>query len=56
MLWTYTKTSIPLPGSLKKDSDTILSASADHLELLSALSGEVRLFSRVATAAAQSGG
>lgn len=53
--WTYTKTSIPLPESLMKDSDTILSASADHLELQSALSGEVRLFSRVAAAAAAGG-
>ncbi|MCC6075803.1 DUF4124 domain-containing protein [Pseudomonas sp. GCM10022188] len=56
LLWTYTQTSIPLPDSLKKDSDTILSASAEHLELQSALSGEVRLFSRVAPAAAKRDG
>lgn len=55
LLWNYTKTSIPLPDSLKQDSDTILSASADHLELLSALSGEVRLFSRVDPPAAPRG-
>lgn len=55
LLWNYTRTSIPLPDSLKQDSDTILSSSADHLELQSALSGEVRLFSRVEPPAAPRG-
>lgn len=50
LLWTYTESSIPLPESLRTDSDTILAVSAEHLELLSSRSGEVRVFSRQAAA------
>lgn len=44
--WTYTESSMPLPDAARKDSDRLLSLTAERMEVLSALSGERRVFTR----------
>lgn len=47
LVWTYTKSSIPLPESARVDTDEIVSVDKNHLTLLSKLSGKRRDFTRI---------
>ena len=42
LVWTYTKSSVPLPESARVDTDEVLSVDKRHLILVSKLSGERR--------------
>jgi hypothetical protein len=46
LVWTYTKSSPPLPEALRVDSDEVLSVDEKTLVVRSRLSGEVRTFKR----------
>lgn len=47
LVWTYTKSSVPLPESIRVDTDEIVLVDKNHLTLLSKLSGERRDISRI---------
>ena len=47
LVWTYIKSSIPLPESARVDTDEIVFVDKDHLRLLSKLSGQRREFVRI---------
>jgi hypothetical protein len=47
LVWTYTKSSVPMPEAAKVDTDEIASVEKNNLVLVSKLSGKKHLFSRV---------
>jgi hypothetical protein len=46
LVWSYTKSSIPLPDAAKIDTDEVVSVDASTLVLSSKLSGQQRVFRR----------
>lgn len=49
LVWLYDNTSLPLPDTVKTDTDDIVSVSHDALVLVSRLSGNTLVYSRKAT-------